>query len=75
MIPHTRTDSEFVFLHNHHKPAWLPSKSVSASVADLVRKMRRYINAYSKDAKPFRWKYFSSKRSVRHAKSIFATVH
>ena len=33
------------------------ARGVFTSTADLARKLRRYINAYSKQAKPFRWKY------------------
>ena len=43
--------------------------------ADLARKLRRYINAYSKHAKPFRWKYSQPSRRIRHGKTISATVH
>ena len=31
------------------------ARGVFTSTADLARKLRRYINAYSKQAKPFRW--------------------
>jgi transposase len=51
------------------------ARGIFPSVADLARKLRRYINAYSKDAKPFRWKYSQPLRRIRHAKTISATVH
>jgi len=43
------------------------ARGIFTSVADLARKLRRYINAYSKDAKPFRWKYSNPSRRIRHA--------
>ena len=33
------------------------ARGVFTSVADLARKLRRYINAYSTNARPIRWKY------------------
>jgi transposase len=35
----------------------LIARGVFTSVKDLSRKLMRYIRAYSKDARPFRWKY------------------
>ena len=43
------------------------ARGIFTSVADLARKLRRYINAYSKAAKPFRWKYSNPSRRIRHA--------
>jgi transposase len=40
------------------------ARGVFTSTADLARKLRRYINAYSKDAKPFRWKYSKLRRYI-----------
>lgn len=51
------------------------SRGVFTSTADLARKLRRYINAYSKAAKPIRWKYSNPKRRIRHANSDSATLH
>ena len=51
------------------------ARGVFTSTADLARKLRRYINAYSKDAQPFRWKYSKPSRRIRHGKTISATVH
>lgn len=51
------------------------ARGVFTSTADLARKLRRYINAYSKAAKPFRWKYSNPKRRIRHANASSATVH
>ncbi len=45
------------------------------STADLARKLRRYINAYSKNAQPIRWKYSNPSRRIRHANTSSATVH
>ena len=47
--------------------AMVIARGVFTSTADLARKLRRYINAYSKDAKPFRWKYSDPSRRIRHA--------
>jgi transposase len=33
------------------------ARGVFTSVADLARKLRKYIRAYGKSAKPFRWTY------------------
>jgi hypothetical protein len=33
------------------------ARGVFTSVKDLARKLRRYINAYSANAKPIQWKY------------------
>lgn len=51
------------------------ARGIFTSTADLARKIRRYINAYSKDAKPFRWKYSNPSRRIHHGKTISATVH
>ena len=40
-------------------------RGVFTSVADLGRKLRKYIRAYSKSAKPFRWTYSDPTRRVR----------
>ena len=39
-------------------------RGVFTSVADLGNKLRRYIRAYSKSAKPFRWTYTDTKRRI-----------
>ena len=41
------------------------ARGVFTSVKDLARKLMRYIKAYSKTAKPFRWKYSDVKKRVR----------
>lgn len=51
------------------------ARGVFTSTADLARKLRRYINAYSKNAKPFRWKYSNPSRRIRYAKTSSATVN
>ena len=51
------------------------ARGIFTSTADLARKLRRYINAYSKDAKPFRWKYSKPSRRIRHENASSATVH
>ena len=51
------------------------ARGVFTSTADLARKLRRYINAYSKSAKPFRWKYSNPSKRIPHAKPSSRTVH
>jgi len=51
------------------------ARGIFTSTADLARKLRRYINAYSKDAKPFRWKYSSTSRRIPHENVSSATVN
>ena len=51
------------------------ARGIFTSTADLARQLRRYINAYSKAAKPINWKYSSPKRRIRHVTSSSRTVH
>ena len=51
------------------------ARGIFTSTADLARQLRRYINAYSKDAKPIRWKYSNPKRRIRHMAPSSGTVH
>ena len=51
------------------------SRGIFTSTADLARKLRRYIKAYAKQAKPFRWKYDNPTRRIAHGKLTSATVH
>jgi transposase len=51
------------------------ARGVFTSIADLARKLRRYINAYSKTAKPFRWKYSDPSRRIRYGNDASKTVH
>ena len=39
-------------------------RGIFTSVADLSRKIRKYIQAYAKSAKPFRWTYTHPKRRI-----------
>src|SRR5579863_6598306 len=41
------------------------ARGVFTSVSDLARKLRRYINAYSANARPIRWKYSDTTRRIR----------
>src|SRR6266404_964770 len=41
------------------------SRGVFTSVADLARKLRKYIEAYAKSAKPFRWTYTHPQKRIR----------
>ncbi|HYZ84817.1 MAG TPA: IS630 family transposase [Bryobacteraceae bacterium] len=49
------------------------SRGVFSSVSDLARKLRRYIRAYSAQAKPFLWKYSDPTRHLGNV--LFATGH
>jgi transposase len=40
-------------------------RGVFTSVADLSRKIRKYITAYAKSAKPFRWTYTDPQRRIK----------
>jgi len=51
------------------------ARGVFTSVKDLSRKLMRYIRAYSKTARPFRWKYANLHHRISHAKSLNATGH
>ena len=51
------------------------ARGIFTSTADLARKLRRYINAYSKYAKPIRWNYSEPSRRICRAKTVSATVH
>lgn len=51
------------------------ARGVFTSVKDLARKLMRYIRAYSKNAKPFEWKYSDPTKRIRHAKELTATGH
>src|SRR5258707_1181726 len=41
------------------------ARGVFTSLADLARKLRKYIRAYAKSAKPFRWTYTDPRRRIR----------
>ena len=50
------------------------ARGVFTSVADLARKPRKYIRAYPKSAKPFRWTYTDPKRRIR-THELAGTTH
>ena len=50
------------------------ARGIFTSVPDLARKLRRYINAYSANARPIRWKYSDPTRRVR-SNELTATGH
>jgi len=50
------------------------ARGVFTSVQDLARKLRRYINAYSANAKPIRWRYSDPTRRIR-TNDLAATGH
>ena len=51
----------------------LLARGIFTSVADLGRKIRKYIRAYAKVARPFRWSYSDPTRRI--ANPIAGTVH
>ena len=51
------------------------ARGIFTSTQDLARKLRRYINAYSKDARPIRWKYSNPKNRIRHVTRSPGTRH
>jgi transposase len=50
------------------------ARGVFTSVADLARKIKRYLNAYSANAKPIQWKYSDPKHRIP-SNEFTATVH
>jgi transposase len=46
------------------------ARGVFTSVNDLARKLRKYIHAYGKAAKPFRWTYTDTARRIRSLVTI-----
>jgi hypothetical protein len=50
------------------------ARGIFTSVSDLARKLRRYINAYSANARPFQWKYSDPTRRIR-TNDFTATGH
>jgi len=50
------------------------ARGIFTSVPDLARKLRRYINAYSANARPIQWKYSDPSRRLR-TNEFNATAH
>ena len=50
------------------------ARGIFTSVKDLARKLRRYINAYSANAKPIQWRYSDPTRRIR-SYVVSATFH
>lgn len=50
------------------------ARGVFTSVRDLAKKLRRYINAYSANARPIRWKYTDVRRRIL-GNELLATGH
>jgi len=50
------------------------ARGIFTSVADLARKLRKYIRAYAKSARPFRWTYTDPRRRIR-TYEITGTAH
>src|SRR6201993_1544622 len=50
------------------------ARGIFTSVPDLARKLRRYINAYSANARPIQWKYSAPSRRL-HTNEFTATGH
>jgi hypothetical protein len=40
------------------------ARGIFTSVQDLLRKLMRYIRAYSKTARPFKWKYSDARSRI-----------
>ena len=51
------------------------ARGIFTSVPDLARKLRRYINAYSKNAQPIQWRYSNPRSRISRAYASFATSH
>lgn len=51
------------------------ARGIFTSTQDLARQLRRYINAYSKAAKPIHWKYSNPKRRIRYVAPSSRTGH
>jgi transposase len=51
------------------------ARGIFTSTADLARQLRRYINAYSKAAKPINWKYANPNRRIPHVAPSSGTLH
>jgi transposase len=51
------------------------TRGIFTSVQDLARKLRRYINAYSKNAQPIQRKYSNPRHRIRHTNVSSATLH
>lgn len=52
------------------------ARGIFTSVADLARKLRKYIRSYVKSAKSFRWTYTDATRRIRSASNdITGTAH
>ena len=49
------------------------SRGVFSSVSDLAHMLKRYIRAYSAQAKPFKWSYSDPTRHIGN--TLFATGH
>jgi transposase len=50
------------------------ARGIFTSIPDRARKLRRYINAYSANARPIRWQYSDPSRRLR-TNEFTATVH
>lgn len=50
-------------------------RGIFTSVADLKRKILRYIRLYRKTAKPFQWKYSDPRRRISSGSGVSGTAH
>jgi transposase len=48
-----------------HKTQAVRARGIFTSVRDLARKLRRYMHAYSANARPIQWKYSAPSRRLR----------
>lgn len=49
-------------------------RGVSTSVAELSRKLMKYVRAYAKSARPIRWTYTNPKRRITGI-AVTGTTH
>jgi hypothetical protein len=49
-------------------------RGIFTSVADLARKLKRYIHANHKSSRPFRWAYTDPERRIR-GNQLAGTAH
>ena len=64
-MAHENLDGPEICACLEHMAGKAVSLGVFTSVSDLARKLRRYINAYSANAKPIRWKYVNTNHRIR----------
>lgn len=61
--PRAAVTSINIYQHHWERPISI-ARGAFTSVVDVARKLRRYTNAYSANAKSVRWKYSNPARSI-----------